>query len=219
MSPDLLPRRRSHRLRRFRRFLPVLRPSAGRRLPRELRADRVSTLAGALPLGVEDPGFEILLRRIDSAPLLGGNQVVPFFSGDEAFAAMRQAVAHARREILLESYIFRDDGTGRRLFGELALAAGRGVSVRVLTDAVGSFSTAASFWRHMESRGIRVRIFHPLFSHIWYQPFRDHRKILVVDRETGFTGGMNIGEEYGSFRIAKRTARKIARKVAPRMPG
>src|SRR5436305_1739715 len=52
----------------------------------------------------------------------------------------------------------------------------------------------------MESCGIEVFLFHPLFKSLWYQPFRDHRKILVVDREVAFTGGMNIGEEYGSWR-------------------
>jgi len=187
------------RRRRFRAFRPFPRPHVGRRLPRELRAKQVGRLAGSFAEGLRDPQFEILLRRIDGAPVLGGNRVFVFFNGEDAFAAMCEAVAAAEREVLLESYIFKDDETGRRFFETLAAAAARGVSVRLLTDGVGSFSTAAGFWREMERRGIKVRIFHPLVSQLWYQPFRDHRKILVVDRRVGFTGGMNIGAEYGSI--------------------
>src|SRR6185295_5625727 len=183
---------------RFRRFRPILHPAPGRKLPRELRVGRVGRLAATLPQGLEDPGFEILLRRIDGAPFLGGNRVEIFFEGRTAFAAMREAALAAQREILLESYIFKDDATGRLFLEGAKAAAARGLKVRVLADAMGSYSTRAGFWREMESHGIETHLFHPVFKQLWYQPFRDHRKILVVDREVAFTGGMNIGEEYGS---------------------
>ena len=164
-----------------------------------MRTGNVGLLAGGLLQGVEDPGFETLLRRIDRAPVLGGNRVEIFTAGAEAFAAMRKAVLGAEREILLESYIFKDDATGRLFLEEAAAAARRGVSVRVMADTVGSLETRAGFWREMQARGVEVRLFNPFFRHFWwFQPFRDHRKILVVDRRIAFTGGMNIGEEYGS---------------------
>jgi cardiolipin synthase A/B len=189
-----------HRRHRFRRFKAVLHPALGRKLPPELRIGKVERLAEALPGGIEDPGFEILLRRIDGAPFLGGNQVEVYFEGRSAFGAMRDAVRAARSEVLLESYIFKDDSTGRLFLEEIKAAAGRGIKVRVLADAVGSYETRAEFWQEMERDGIEVFLFHPLFKSLWYQPFRDHRKILVVDREVAFTGGMNIGEEYGSWK-------------------
>jgi cardiolipin synthase len=189
-----------HRRHRFRRFRPVLRPAPGRKLPRELRVGQVERLAEALPGGIEDPGFEVLLRRIDGAPFFGGNRVDVFFNGREAFQAMRDSGEAAEREILLESYIFKDDTTGRLFLKGMKAAAARGVAVRVLADALGSSSTRAEFWADMASHGIQVRLFNPLFERFWYQPFRDHRKILVLDREVAFTGGMNIGEEYGSLR-------------------
>jgi cardiolipin synthase len=178
----------------------MLRPAPGRKLPRELRVGRVGRLAAALPQGLADPGFEILLRRIDGAPFLGGNQVEVYFEGRTAFAAMREAALAAKSEILLESYIFKDDATGRLFLEGAKAAAARGLKVRVLADAMGSYSTRAGFWREMESHGIETHLFHPVFKQLWYQPFRDHRKILVVDRGVAFTGGMNIGEEYGSPR-------------------
>jgi cardiolipin synthase len=184
--------------RRWRLWRPFLRPRAGRRLPPELRVQNVGRLAAALPAGLEDPGFAILLRRIDESPILDGNRVRVFFSGPETFEAMRSAIDTARQEILVESYIFKDDATGRSLRDSLGRAVARGVTVRVLADAFGSIATRRAFWKEMRTAGIEVRLFNPLFPHLLMQPFRDHRKILVIDAVTAFTGGMNIGDEYGS---------------------
>jgi cardiolipin synthase A/B len=191
---------RPRRLRRLRRFLrPIVHPVVGRRLPPELCADRVGGLCTHLAGGVEDPEFAALLEKIDDSPIHPSNQVEIYTHGDDAFAAMRDAIKVACEEVLLESYILRDDTVGRRFLDLLAAAVERGVSVRVLADAVGSFSTRRAFWREMADRGIELRLFHPLFSGLWNQVFRDHRKILVVDRKIGFTGGMNLSEDYGSF--------------------
>jgi cardiolipin synthase len=187
-----------HRRRLLRRLRPMLRPRSGHRLPRELRARRVGRLAARLAEGVEGPEFEELLRRIEQSPIYPGNRVALYLHGDQAFDAMQQAVEAAEREVLLESYIFKDDLVGCRLFGALAAAAGRGVAVRVLADGLGSAATRAEFWQSMTARGIETHLFHPGLGYLWYQPFRDHRKLLVVDRRVAFTGGMNIGQEYGS---------------------
>jgi cardiolipin synthase len=176
----------------------VPRPIVGRVMPPELRADRVAELARRLPLGVRDPGFEILLRRIDRAPLLPGHALEPYFHGADAFAAMHAAIAGARSEVLLESYIFKDDRIGRELASDLGAAVRRGVAVRVLADAFGSSATSREFWAGLERDRVEVRLFHPLFKQLWNQAYRDHRKILVVDRRVAFTGGMNVGDEYGA---------------------
>ena len=159
-------------------------------------------MAGTLLLGVRDPGFPRLLSRIDQAPVLPANRVEVFFSGTQAFASMCAAMDSAEREILVESYIWRADATGQIFLRHLAAAAARGVAVKVLADAWGSFGTRSRFWAEMRKRGLEVRLFHPLIPYFWYQPFRDHRKILVVDRRVAFTGGMNIADEYGSAQTA-----------------
>lgn len=186
------------KFRKLRRWRAVVRPAAGRKLPPELRPEAVGALAAALPEGLRDPGFAILLRRIDQSPILEGNRVQPYFRGPETFEAMRAAIDGASKEVLVESYIFKDDATGRSLRETLSRAVGRGVRVCVLADAYGSIATRRGFWKKMRARGVEVRLFNPLFPHLLTQPFRDHRKILVVDGATGFTGGMNIGDEYGS---------------------
>jgi cardiolipin synthase len=184
MSP---PRRRS-----------LLRPWSGRRLPRALRARRVGALAGTLPRGLLDPGFAALLERIDTGRVHRGNRAFPYFEGAHAFGAMCEASAAARRELLVESYFLRDDDTGERFGEALAAAAARGVAVKVLADALGSAETRSDFWDRLRAQGIEARLFHPALPYFWNQLVRDHRKILIADREVAFTGGMNIGDEYGS---------------------
>jgi cardiolipin synthase len=161
-------------------------------VPRELRPDRIHEIALRFPGGLRDPGFPRLLSRIDQTPVLGENRVEVYFDGRSAFDAMERDVDAARTEILVESYIWKDDDTGRRALDALSRAAARGVAVRALADAVGSLSTRRAYWEELARRGIEVR----LFGTFLLQPFRDHRKIVVVDRRVAFTGGMNIADEY-----------------------
>jgi len=209
--------------RRFRRtprlLKPFLRPAAWRALPRELRAGHVGKLAGALPLGVADPGFELLLRRIDEAPLFRGNRIEIFTDGRVAFDAMLAAIGGAASEILLEAYILKDDATGRSFASSLVSAARRGVTVRVLADAFGSAATQDVFWEELRAERVDVRLFHPLVSALWYQPLRDHRKILVVDRRAAFTGGMNIGDEYGGSSPGGGSGQRAWRDTHARLDG
>jgi len=91
---------------------PILRPRADRKLPDSLQPRAASAAAAALPGGVADPAFLELLSRIDESPFHAGNRVEVFFRGQDAFDAMLEAVRSAREEVLLESYIFKDDATG-----------------------------------------------------------------------------------------------------------
>jgi cardiolipin synthase A/B len=118
--------------------------------------------------------------------------------GEEAFKIMGAACDEAQTEILVETYILRDDRVGVSLFQHLEAAVKRGVKVCVLADGIGSFGTGRQYWRDMEAAGITVRIFHPWWKAPLHALRRDHRKIVVVDRKVAFTGGMNIGVEYGS---------------------
>jgi cardiolipin synthase A/B len=163
--------------------------------------------AERLPQGVQDPGFEDLLQRIDGSPVLGGNRVDLFFDGKSAFPAMLETIRSAEREVLFEFFIVRNDETGRLFQEELVAAVKRGVTVRVLADGLGAPMTPGSFWKEMKDQGVDVSLFHPLFILPWRHMHRDHRKILVIDREVAFIGGMNIGEEYGSPDPEKRSWR------------
>jgi len=159
-----------------------------------------------LSLGVRDTGLERLVGRIDTGPIHRGNQVQLFFRGEDALASVCQAIEGATEEILLETYILRDDATGRKLLRLLSGAAARGVKVRVLADAYGSWTTKSAFWREMNGLGIEARLFRPFWSQMRGFLFRDHRKIIAIDRRISFTGGMNVANEYGSSRHNKDAA-------------
>lgn len=188
------------------RLTRLLRPLPGRRLPRELRPRKVGLLARRFPDGLRDPGFRDLVSRIDGGGLVwAGNRCQLFTDGELATAAMLGAIDEAREEVLLESYIFEKDGTGQAFLDAAAAAARRGLPVRVLADAIGSFTTPSEFWRPLVQAGGEALFFHRVLPFHWYHMLRDHRKILVLDRRVVFTGGMNIADEYAKFTRRRRT--------------
>lgn len=166
--------------------------------PSELRRYRSWALANGLVDGVRDAGFMELVQRIERGVFHTAPPVTLLVDGEQAFDAVLRGLGNAREEILLETYILRDDRIGTEVQGALIEAVKRGVRVSVLADAIGSSQTHESFWTTLEREGVVVRRFH----RFWHMPFealrRDHRKIIVIDRVVAFTGGMNIGEEYGS---------------------
>ncbi|MEQ1690276.1 MAG: phospholipase D-like domain-containing protein [Gemmatimonas sp.] len=171
---------------------------AADRLPRELRRYRAWSIAHRLVDGVRDREFRALVQRILRHPVHESPSAQLLVDGELAFKAMLAAIDDAQEEVLLETYILRDDNIGASVHRALANAVGRGARVYVLADAVGSIETGEAYWDGLQADGITLRLFHRLR----YLPFealrRDHRKMIVVDRTIALTGGMNIGEEYGS---------------------
>jgi cardiolipin synthase len=140
------------------------------------------------------------VRRYSSSPLTTGNQVKVLVDGPETYAAIEAAMRDARRYIDLETFIYGDDDIGRRFAALLAEKHRQGVEVRVLYDSLGSMDTPRSFFDELRAQGIDVREFRPMnpvkTPLIWNIHNRDHRKIVVVDGKTGFTGGINIDSTY-----------------------
>ncbi len=115
-------------------------------------------------------------------------------NGVEAFPAMFAAIDKAAVFIALEMYIVADNDTGREFRDHLTEAAKRGVKVSVLVDSWGSWLLPDSFWGPLRIAGGLVRWFHPLFKGLF--PFRNHRKLLLIDGRIAFLGGLNISDEY-----------------------
>jgi cardiolipin synthase len=131
--------------------------------------------------------------------LLQGNSCQLLRDGVEAYPAMLAAIRGARRYVHLETYMFITDAVGE-LFGEaLAEAAERGVHVKVLYDALGSWPSRRSFFEALRARGVDIRPFKPFTSlsrGLRHLLRRDHRKILAVDGEVAFIGGVNISAHW-----------------------
>jgi cardiolipin synthase len=127
-----------------------------------------------------------------------GCDVTVLRDGEETFPAMLEAIASAKKTISFETYILAADKTGERFKAALIERARAGVQVRLIYDAVGSFGLSEAFVNEMRVENIEVIDFNPISP--WRRRFRlshrDHRKILVVDNVVGFTGGLNIGDDY-----------------------
>jgi cardiolipin synthase A/B len=130
------------------------------------------------------------------ARFCGGNQVTLLTGGEQLFPAMHEAIAGARREIWLATYIFHHDATSRAMADALTAAARRGVRVCVVVDGFGSRSTLATLRHWFDGSGVTLTVFRPIDRwSAWLQPGqlrRLHQKLFVADAEQAFVGGINI---------------------------
>lgn len=182
--------------------------------------------SGALPPGQEAAvlarlgaeGRRVLLERQLRAltqqgevDLHRGNQTRLLVDGPATFAAMKAAIERAQDRVLLESYIVEDEGVAAEVGALLLKKAAQGVKVALLYDAVGSIGTPEAFFKGLADGGVAVCVFNPVDPTRrlgwWSIDHRDHRKLLVVDEEAAFTGGINISRVYGSGSAARQGSR------------
>jgi cardiolipin synthase A/B len=131
------------------------------------------------------------------------NRIELLIKGDTAFPKVFEAIDGAKDHIHMSYYIFNDDTLGNQMVDKLIAAKQRGVDVRVMMDGIGSMlmnpaGGGNKLLKRLEAAGVETRSNHVVDvtrdSQIMNPP--DHRKIVVVDGKTGFTGGMNVGEHY-----------------------
>lgn len=121
-------------------------------------------------------------------------ETLPLVNGDEAFPAMLDAIERAQHSIALSTYIFDSDVSGQRFVKALGDAHDRGVDVRVLIDAVGIRYSRQPIDQLLIARGVKTARFLPVrtLGLLEYINLRSHRKLMLVDGNTAFIGGMNI---------------------------
>lgn len=138
--------------------------------------------------------LQLLGSNLTGLPVTDGNLVEILVDGEEAFPAMLGVIQQARHWIYLSTYIFEHKGIGDEFINSLSDAVKRGVDVRVLLDGVGSWYSRGKTKKLLIKEGVNVVSFiSPKFFLPWVSiNLRNHRKILLVDGQHGFTGGMNI---------------------------
>lgn len=145
-----------------------------------------------------DPLNDSLQRwvRVPAPRFVGGNAVDLLQGGDALFPRMCQAIAAARNEVWLATYIFHDDPAAQAVANALKDAAARGVAVHVLVDGFGSIKSMAAVRALFAGSAVRLEVFRPLDRwYAWLQPGqlrRLHQKLCVCDDDLAFVGGINL---------------------------
>jgi cardiolipin synthase A/B len=146
---------------------------------------------------IEDPQFVHAMGVLLGPPVLNGNRYQVLVNGDRIFPAMLAAIRGAKQTIDFETYIYWSGAIGKEFADALTERARAGVEVHVLLDWVGSQKMDEALVAEMKSGGIEIQKYHPPhWSHLGRLNNRTHRKILVVDGQVGFTGGVGIADKW-----------------------
>jgi len=184
-------------------FILLATPAVGH--TRRLKVSRREAARGSfdghqpgVPLTPDPHGIASLAARVTGLHTMPGNEVLLMVEDLQAFEAIESALESAEKTIWSEYYLVRNDETGRRFLDCLARKARQGVEVRLIYDAVGSRGIDPERLKSIEDAGGFVSAFLPLnpFSRRWSLHLRNHRKLVIIDGQTAFTGGMNVGDEY-----------------------
>jgi cardiolipin synthase len=160
-----------------------------------LIAQDQDTLFVESPVVASDPRFADYVASLVGAAVEPGDVYTVLRNGD-AFPPMLDAIEKARRRINFETYVFKDEEIGERFLQALERAAGRGVTVRMVLDPIGSVLSDDNQQR-LEKAGVKVEWFNPLrFWTLEETNYRTHRKVLVVDGTLAFTGGMGVADQW-----------------------
>ncbi len=161
-----------------------------------LAQDQV-TLTIRSDISAEDPRFPAYVATLLGTDLRRGNRYTVLTNGDRMFPAMLAAIDAAKRRISLETYIYDKGQLADRFTGALEAAARRGVHVDIVVDAVGASTIPDDHVTRLRAAGCHLAMFN---TPAWYSledvNYRTHRKILVVDGETGFTGGAGVADHW-----------------------
>ena len=159
-----------------------------------------------------------LEQSINGSPLTLGNKVTLLKDGAATYPAMFAAIRNAQDHINLETFIFEDDEIGQQFSDLLLERQAAGVQVNIIYDAVGSLKTPKPFFDRLEEGGIAVLQFNPINPLAGKAPWRlnnrDHRKLLIVDGQTVFLGGINISSVYSSGSVVPRSADSAEESIA-----
>ena len=204
--------------------LPVSAQSAkleGTRGPLSSRQSK-AILVNLSSRGEETGIFErhlALEEAIVGSPLVVSNRVTLFQDGESTYAAMFKAIAAAKDHINVETYIIEDDEIGRKFSDAFIEKQKQGVSVTLIYDSVGSLQTPKAFFQRLKDSGIKTLEFNPVnpleAKKGWEVNQRDHRKLLIVDGQSVFLGGINISSVYSSGSAGKRASSAKNKDQAP----
>ena len=143
--------------------------------------------------------WRALFGRGKRRPVLSpGHDMRLLQSGEAFFPALEAAIDSAQKSVWIETYIFNDDRSGRRIAAALSRAAARGVEVRLVVDGFGTGAPRGEIAQRLGSAPVQIRQFRPVARwRITRRALRRlHRKLVLIDERTGFVGGINLIDDY-----------------------
>ena len=145
----------------------------------------------------DHPQFRRSLSALLGPQVLDGNKVEELLNGDQISPIMLAEIREAKRTITFETYIYWSESIGQEFATALAERAGAGVKVHVLLDWIGSVKMNEAALATMKAAGVEIVRYHePAWWNLTRMNNRTHRKVLVVDGHTGFTGGVGIADQW-----------------------
>lgn len=146
----------------------------------------------------EEKYYGGVLEKLSERRFTIGNEVCLLINGEQTFDAIFGAIEKARKYVLIQFFIVKDDELGNRLRELVVRKANEGVRIYFIYDEIGSHKLSRPYLRSLREAGVEAYDFHSTQgpSNRFQINFRNHRKIVVVDGEVGFVGGHNVGDEY-----------------------
>ena len=146
---------------------------------------------------VNDEAFRDSISHLIDTPLVPGNRVIALYNGDQIFPPQLEAIRKARKSITMENFIFRSGKLSAQFVPVLCEKARAGVDVRLIMDSMGCAKLQQPELDTLEQAGVKfVKYNRTEWHKLLRVNHRDHRKLLVVDGEVGFTGGACLADEW-----------------------
>ena len=139
-----------------------------------------------------------LLERLAPAPTVFSGPPRLLVDGEAVFDAVFRAIEGAEHEIVVQFYIYRDDGLGRRLHEALCRRSREGVKVLLLYDGIGARNVPEAYWQGLRDAGVDAHEFHlrRRLPKVMRLNYSNHRKLVAADGKVAIIGGPNVGDEY-----------------------
>ncbi|CAM4350823.1 cardiolipin synthetase [Bacillus manliponensis] len=183
---------------RWRRKKHLHRAEEQRRLFREILAN--NSINPELPTSFQTRSLDLTqaVQKFGGGPVANETKATLLTNGDQTFSEILKAIEQAKHHIHIQYYIYRSDEVGTQIRDALIKKAKEGVIVRFLYDDLGSYTLKSPFLKPMKDVGIEIIEFDSILSPWLLETvnYRNHRKIIIVDGVIGFTGGLNVGDEY-----------------------
>lgn len=149
-------------------------------------------------VNLEEPSFNAIAKLTGMAACRG-NEIELLQNGSETFNSIAEAVEEAKESVLIEFYIIKDDYVGRKMRELLVRKAKQGIKIHIIYDEIGSHKLPLGFILRLQYAGVKMTPFHGKrfwLSSILRVNYRNHRKLVIVDGQQAWLGGLNVANEY-----------------------